>query len=102
MGKAALVTGSSRGIGKAVILELANSGYRCVVNYNKSEKEAFEVRELAFQIWQLICKYNMRAEFLECVESDISSGNNSADDLVMKLAKFEIDEILKTADMEFT
>ena len=43
MGKAALVTGSSRGIGKAVILELANSGYRCVVNYNKSEKEAFEL-----------------------------------------------------------
>ncbi|EKD1048563.1 protein rep [Listeria monocytogenes] len=68
----------------------------------ETEKEAFEVRELAFQIWQLICKYNMRAEFLECVESDISSGNNSADDLVMKLAKFEIDEILKTADMEFT
>ena len=68
----------------------------------ETEKEAFDVRELAFQIWQLICKYNMRAEFLECVESDISSGNNSADDLVMKLAKFEIDEILKTADMEFT
>ena len=62
MGKAALVTGSSRGIGKAVILELANSGYRCVVNYNKSEKEAFEVvRKIRNRGGQAIaCKADVR------------------------------------------
>ena len=38
--KVVLVTGSSRGIGKATIIEFAKKGYDIVINYIESEKEA--------------------------------------------------------------
>lgn len=41
--KVAIVTGSSKGIGKGVALRLAKDGYTVVVNYSHSEKEALEV-----------------------------------------------------------
>ncbi|MBL7781952.1 MAG: 3-oxoacyl-ACP reductase FabG [Saprospiraceae bacterium] len=41
--KIALVTGSSRGIGKAVALELARKGAHVVINYLKEETQALEV-----------------------------------------------------------
>lgn len=40
--KVALVTGSSRGIGKLIALKLAKEGYNLVVNYNRSKKAAEE------------------------------------------------------------
>ncbi|MDH5507060.1 MAG: 3-oxoacyl-[acyl-carrier-protein] reductase [Anaerolineae bacterium] len=42
-GRVALVTGGSRGIGKAIALELAQRGAAVVVNYNSSSKAAEEV-----------------------------------------------------------
>ena len=35
-----LVTGSSRGLGRAIILEYAKNGNDVIINYNNSEKEA--------------------------------------------------------------
>ena len=45
-GKTALVTGGSRGIGRAVVLELARKGARVGFTYLNGEKEAFELRDL--------------------------------------------------------
>jgi len=42
-GKAALVTGASRGLGKAIALKLGLLGARVAINYNASEQEANNV-----------------------------------------------------------
>ena len=42
MSKVVLVTGGSRGIGRQVAIQLAKEGYRLLINYNKSQKEAQE------------------------------------------------------------
>ena len=41
----AVITGSARGIGAATAALFADSGYNVVINYNTSEKEAFELKE---------------------------------------------------------
>jgi len=41
--KTALVTGASRGIGKAIAIELAKNGADVIINYSKDEKGALEV-----------------------------------------------------------
>lgn len=43
--KVVIVTGGSRGIGASIVKELANSGYSVVLNYNKSEKEANQIKD---------------------------------------------------------
>ncbi len=43
--KVALVTGGSRGIGRAIALALAEDGFRIALNYRAREREAGEVVE---------------------------------------------------------
>lgn len=42
----ALVTGSSRGIGKAICLRLADMGYNIIINYTSNDDEAKKTQEL--------------------------------------------------------
>lgn len=43
MSKTALITGSSKGIGRAIAIRLARDGFNVVVNYSSNEKSALEV-----------------------------------------------------------
>ena len=53
-GKCAIITGASRGLGKAIALKLASLGANIVINYRSSEKEALdvenEIREMGVEV----------------------------------------------------
>ena len=42
--KTIIVTGGARGIGKAIVYELAKKNYNVILNYNKSEEEAIKIK----------------------------------------------------------
>ena len=44
--KTAIVTGASRGIGRAISVELAGCGYDIIINFRRDEKGALKTREL--------------------------------------------------------
>ena len=46
MNKTAVITGASRGIGRATAIEFARNGYNVLANYNNSEKEASELEKM--------------------------------------------------------
>ena len=46
MGKYALVTGGSRGIGRSICVKLAKMGYHILINYKSNEAEALSTKSL--------------------------------------------------------
>lgn len=70
--KVALITGSSRGIGKATALLFAKEGANIVVNYVSSEKEAEdvvdEVKELGVQAIMIRCDVSKEKEVKKMVD----------------------------------
>lgn len=60
----AIVTGSSRGIGRSIALEFAKAGVNVVINYHRHEQEALELKEIITQ------QYDVEAL---AIQADISS-----------------------------
>ena len=57
--KNALITRASKGIGRAISIELAKQGVNVAINYNKSQKEAEEISN------ELINEYNVKSIILK-------------------------------------
>ena len=83
MSKVVLVTGSSKGIGNAIIKELAKSGYDVVINYNSSETEAYKLQEE-------IAIYNVKSLVIKCDVSKEDEVKNMIEEIVNKLGSIDV------------
>ncbi|MEG0371535.1 MAG: 3-oxoacyl-[acyl-carrier-protein] reductase [Clostridium sp.] len=81
--KVAIVTGGSRGIGRAIALKLASLGANVVINYEKNEKMANEViKELE--------ALGVRGLSIQCNVADFNSCKNMVDKAVEEFGKIDI------------
>ncbi len=109
-GKVAVVTGASRGIGRAVALKLASEGATVVINYNGSKDRAEEVKKE-------IQAAGGKAEIRQCNVSDfhaceemfkeiiasfgsvdilVNNAGITKDGLLMKMTEEDYDAVLDT------
>lgn len=73
--KIALVTGASKGIGRAICVELAKSGYRIVVNYMSDEKGAVDTLEM-------VRKAGSDGQIMQFDVSDFDKTQSAVDDIL--------------------
>ncbi len=83
-GKVALVTGSSTGIGAAVVKALAKEGYDVAVHYNRSPERAQEVLEE-------VRSYGVNAVLLQGDTSDPEVPARLVRETVEKLGRLDVD-----------
>jgi len=107
-GKAAIVTGASRGIGREIALQLAKEGAKVVVNYSGSKDKADEVVSLitqlggeAFAIQADVSKTdsvkNMVDQTLErfgSIDILVNNAGITRDNLLMRMKEDEWDDVL--------
>ena len=103
MNKVVIVTGSSRGIGAATILEFAEKGYDVVINYLNSEEEALELKKIVeneYKVKALTFKADVSKE--EEVKSLINAVINEFGriDVLVNNAGIAIDQILEDKTVE--
>lgn len=82
-GKVALVTGGSRGIGRAIALELAKGGATVVINYNGSQDKAMDLKEE-------IESRGGRAEVYQCNVSDFAKCEELVQGIVKQFGSLDI------------
>jgi 3-oxoacyl-[acyl-carrier protein] reductase len=107
-GKAALVTGASRGIGREIALELARQGANVAVNFSGSEARANEVvdeiKALGREAFAVKCDVSNAEQVAEMVKGTIDSFgkldilvNNAGitkDNLLMRMKEEEWDDVI--------
>jgi len=81
--KVALVTGSSRGLGRAIVVELAKCGYDVVINYNNSESRAKEVNEE-------VKKYGVKSLVIKCDISNEEEVKNMVNQTIDEFGKIDV------------
>lgn len=108
--KIALVTGASRGIGKAIAMELAERGATVIVNYSGSEEKAqqtvSEIKKIGGEAVAVKCDV---ADFAACeklakdvigrygrLDILVNNAGITRDGLIMKMSEQDFDSVMDT------
>lgn len=107
-GKVAVVTGASRGIGRAIALELARQGAMVIINYNGSKDRALEAeQEIKKNGGQaVICQCNV-SDYGKCeafiqgvikehgrIDILVNNAGITKDGLLMKMSEEDFDSVM--------
>jgi 3-oxoacyl-[acyl-carrier protein] reductase len=109
-GKNALVTGASRGIGRAIALEFGRQGVNVAVNYSGSEAKALEVvdelKGLGVQAFAVQCNVSQAVDVQDMVKQVVDTFgsidilvNNAGitrDNLIMRMKEDDWDAVINT------
>ena len=79
-----LVTGSSRGVGKSIILEYAKNGNDVVINYNNSKEEALELKDYVES------NYHVKALVIKCDISNESEIDSMIDEIYKEFGHLDV------------
>ena len=108
--KIAVITGASRGIGKAIALRLAGDGYKVIINYNGSEAAAIEVKNQIEQTGGQAETYQCNVaeldscqQFVEKVIEEnghidvlVNNAGITKDGLLMRMSEEDFDRVIDT------
>lgn len=109
-GKTAIVTGASRGIGRAIACKLAAQGAAVVVNYNGSEDKAKEVEQEIREAGGTASIYRCNvADYAQCekfiqdviqeygrLDILVNNAGITKDGLLMKMSEEDFDQVIDT------
>ena len=84
MNKVVLVTGSTRGIGKATIIEFASNGYNVVINYIESRDEADKLKNYVES------KFNIKALVVKTDVSNEKEVKNMTDTIIKEFGRIDV------------
>ena len=107
-GKVAVITGASRGIGRATAIELAKRGAFVIVNYRGSEEAALEtVAEIKSADGNAVCMAWDVSDYAECekkikqiidtfgrIDILVNNAGITRDDLLMKMSEEDFDAVI--------
>lgn len=82
-GKVSLITGASRGIGKAIAIRLAKEGSHIAINYLKNDKKALEVARKSRE-------YGVRAEIYKTDVSDFNAVQEMIEKIIEDFDRIDI------------
>ena len=82
--KIALVTGSSRGIGKAIVTDFAEKGYNVIINYRKEDNDAKSLKD------ELEHNYNIEVLTIKADVSNENEVKNMVEQIINKFGKIDV------------
>ncbi len=84
MKKVVLITGGSRGIGKATAIEFAKNGYNIIINYLSDDKSAEDIKSF------LVENYDVDVMTYKCDIKDELKVNKMVEDVISYFGKIDV------------